>query len=50
MIKYLKENACFILFGVLVVIISAVVINAVADGIDRIITQKMINDTYKINK
>lgn len=50
MLKYLKDNACFILFGLLLVIVSAIVINAVAEGIGRIVTQAMIDDTYRIHK
>ncbi len=50
MIKYLKENACFILFGLLFVIVCLIVANAVAEGIGRMVTQQMIDETYRISK
>lgn len=50
MINFLKEHLCFILNSILVIIICSIVINAVAEGIGRIITQDMINDTYRIHK
>lgn len=50
MIKYLKDKLCFILFGLLVVIVSAILINSIAEAIGRIVTQQMIDDTYRIHK
>lgn len=50
MLKYLKDKACFILLGLLIIIITAIFINAVAEGIGRIVTQEKIDDTYRIHK
>lgn len=50
MIKYLKVNSCFVLFGLLFVIVGFIVINSISEGIDRIVTQQMIDKTYIIHK
>lgn len=50
MLQYLKERACFILFGILFLCVCGIVTNAIADGIQRNITQQMIDDTYRIHR
>lgn len=50
MIKYLKDKACFMLFGLLFIAVSAILVNSIHEGINRIITQNMIDDTYRIHK
>lgn len=50
MLQYIKERACFILFGILFLCVCAIVTNAVAEGIGRIVTQNMIDDTYRIHR
>lgn len=44
------KNLHNVLFLVLVLIILGVIGNAVLEGVNRIITQNMIDDTYKIHK
>ncbi len=50
MIKFIKTNLCFILIGLIVLIVLALMANAINEGIDRIITQENINDTYRIHE
>ncbi|AMM43984.1 hypothetical protein FDG95_gp558 [Pectobacterium phage vB_PcaM_CBB] len=50
MMQYLKENLCFILFGILFLCVCGIITNAIIDGVQRNITQKMIDDTYRIHK
>ncbi|AQW88941.1 hypothetical protein pEaSNUABM50_00419 [Erwinia phage pEa_SNUABM_50] len=48
--KYIKTNLHIILFAILALIVLGIVTNAIADGIGRIVTQQMINDTYLIHR
>lgn len=48
--QYLKERACFILFGILLLCVCGIVTNAIIEGTIRHITQNMIDDTYRIHK
>lgn len=50
MLKKLKDNLCFILFGVLFIFVISILVNSIIDGVDRVVTQKMIDETYIINK
>lgn len=50
MIHFLKRNSCFVLFGLLVVIVLLVVSNAIHEGIGRIISQNQIDETYLVHK
>lgn len=50
MIQYFKERLCFILFGILFLCVCGIITNSVLDGIQRIITQNMIDDSYRIHK
>ena len=50
MYQYLKDKACFILFGLLFLIVSGIVFNAVSEGVNRIVNQNMIDDSYRIHK
>lgn len=46
MAKYLH----YVLFGILLLAVVGIIGNAIKEGVDRIVTQRMIDDTYRIHK
>lgn len=48
--NYLKHKLHLILFSILVLSVLGIITNSIAEGIDRIISQEMVDNTYKINR
>ena len=46
----MKNYLHLILFGILVLTVVGIIGNSIKEGVDRIVTQRMIDDTYRIHK
>ncbi len=47
---FMKNYLHLILFGILVLTVVGIIGNSIKEGVDRIVTQNMIDDTYRIHK
>jgi hypothetical protein len=46
----MKKYLHLILFAILALAVVSIIGNAIKEGVDRMVTQRMIDDTYRIHK